>query len=60
MADIAHAHLRKLDGTGYLRRLRADQIPVQSRMMAISDIFDALAFDRPYKKPSITRALDSQ
>jgi len=58
--DIAHAHHEKLDGTGYPRRLKADQIPVQSRMMAISDIYDALtAFDRPYKKAvDNTRALD--
>jgi HD-GYP domain-containing protein (c-di-GMP phosphodiesterase class II) len=58
--EIAHAHHEKLDGSGYPRRLRADQIPVQSRMMAISDIYDALtAFDRPYKKSvDIIRALD--
>ncbi len=58
--DIAHAHHEKLDGTGYPRKLRADQIPVQSRMMTIADIYDALtAFDRPYKKAvEVTRALD--
>ena len=58
--DIAHAHHEKLDGSGYPRHLRADQIPVQSRMMTISDIYDALtAFDRPYKKAvDIVRALD--
>lgn len=58
--DIAHAHHEKLDGTGYPRRLRADQIPVQSRMMTIADIYDALtAFDRPYKKAvDNIRALD--
>ncbi|MBK9294029.1 MAG: GAF domain-containing protein [Oligoflexia bacterium] len=58
--EIAHAHHEKLDGTGYPRKLLADQIPIQSRMMAISDIYDALtAFDRPYKKAvDVTRALD--
>ena len=58
--DIAHAHHEKLDGTGYPRHLRADQIPIQSRMMTISDIYDALtAFDRPYKKAvDQVRALD--
>lgn len=58
--DIAHAHHEKLDGTGYPRRLKADQIPIQSRMMSISDIYDALtAFDRPYKKAvDNARALD--
>jgi len=49
--DIAGAHHEKLDGTGYPNRLRGEQIPVPARMMAISDIYDALtASDRPYKK----------
>jgi len=49
--EIAYAHHEKMDGTGYPRRLSAAEIPLQSRMMAISDIFDALvAWDRPYKK----------
>jgi hypothetical protein len=47
--EIAYAHHEKLDGTGYPRAIK--NIPVQSKMMAISDIFDALtASDRPYKK----------
>jgi len=49
--EIARAHHEKLDGTGYPYGARAEQIPVQSRMMAIADIYDALtASDRPYKK----------
>jgi len=58
--EIAYAHHEKLDGTGYPRRLKAVEIPVQSRMMAISDIFDALvAWDRPYKKAvPVDKALD--
>jgi HD-GYP domain-containing protein (c-di-GMP phosphodiesterase class II) len=49
--EIAWAHHEKLDGTGYPRGLKAAQIPRQSRMMTISDIYDALvAWDRPYKK----------
>jgi HD-GYP domain-containing protein (c-di-GMP phosphodiesterase class II) len=48
--DIAHAHHEKLDGTGYPQGLLADQIPVQSKIMAIADIYDALtAGDRPYR-----------
>ncbi len=47
---IAYAHHEKLDGTGYPRRILMDQIPVQSRIMTIADIYDALAAaDRPYK-----------
>jgi HD-GYP domain-containing protein (c-di-GMP phosphodiesterase class II) len=49
--QIAGAHHEKLDGTGYPNHIRAEQIPVQARMMAIADIYDALtATDRPYKK----------
>jgi hypothetical protein len=58
--EIAYAHHEKMDGTGYPRRLKAAEIPIQSRMMTISDIFDALvAWDRPYKKAvPVEKALD--
>jgi len=58
--NIAYAHHEKLDGSGYPRGLKEEQIPVQSRIMTIADIYDALtAGDRPYKRalPSI-KALD--
>jgi HD-GYP domain-containing protein (c-di-GMP phosphodiesterase class II) len=49
--EIAWSHHEKLDGTGYPRHLKAADIPIQPRMMTISDIFDALvANDRPYKR----------
>jgi HD-GYP domain-containing protein (c-di-GMP phosphodiesterase class II) len=48
---IAHSHHEKLDGSGYPLGLNAAQIPLQSQMMTVADIFDALAAsDRPYKK----------
>lgn len=48
--DLAHAHHEKLDGSGYPRGLRGDDIPFGARLMTITDIFDALtAGDRPYK-----------
>ena len=51
VADIAHGHHEKLDGTGYPRGIQASQIAIQTRIMTVSDIFDALtAWDRPYKK----------
>lgn len=47
---IASAHHEKLDGSGYPFGLTAEEIPVQTRMMTIADIYDALtAADRPYK-----------
>jgi HD-GYP domain-containing protein (c-di-GMP phosphodiesterase class II) len=57
---IAYGHHEKLNGTGYPRRVAGDEIPVQTRMMTISDIYDALtATDRPYKRAVPTeRALD--
>ncbi|MGJ4788922.1 HD domain-containing phosphohydrolase [Leptospira koniambonensis] len=57
---IAHAHHEKLNGTGYPRGLSGEDIPIQSRIMTISDIFDALTDqDRPYKKAvPVDRALD--
>ncbi|MGN6185799.1 MAG: HD-GYP domain-containing protein, partial [Thermoanaerobaculia bacterium] len=60
VADIAFAHHEKLNGRGYPRKLTAADIPLQSRMMTISDIYDALtASDRPYKRAVPTeRALD--
>ncbi|HMC23716.1 MAG TPA: HD domain-containing phosphohydrolase, partial [Thermoanaerobaculia bacterium] len=58
--NIAYAHHEKLNGRGYPRKLTADDIPIQSRMMTVSDIYDALtASDRPYKRAiSTDRALD--
>ncbi|MBM4195139.1 MAG: GAF domain-containing protein [Gemmatimonadetes bacterium] len=58
--SIAHGHHEKLNAKGYPRQVGADGIPVQTRMMTISDIFDALtATDRPYKRAvPLERALD--
>jgi HD-GYP domain-containing protein (c-di-GMP phosphodiesterase class II) len=57
---IAGAHHERPNGTGYPRRLRAHEIPVQSKLMSVADVYDALtASDRPYKNAvSIPRALD--
>jgi HD-GYP domain-containing protein (c-di-GMP phosphodiesterase class II) len=56
---IAYGHHEKLDGSGYPRGLKQADIPIQSQIMAIADIYDALtAGDRPYKSSlSLTRAL---
>ena len=58
--DIAYGHHEKLDGSGYPRQVSGGAIPVQARMMTISDIYDALtATDRPYKRAvSADQALD--
>jgi HD-GYP domain-containing protein (c-di-GMP phosphodiesterase class II) len=58
--EIAYGHHEKLNGSGYPRGLSGEQIPIQARMMTISDIYDALtAQDRPYKHAvPVTKALD--
>jgi HD-GYP domain-containing protein (c-di-GMP phosphodiesterase class II) len=58
--EIAYGHHEKLDGKGYPRAVAAPSIAVETRMMTIADIFDALtASDRPYKKAlPVGRALD--
>lgn len=58
--DLAGRHHEKLDGSGYPQGLAGDDIPLGTRMMTISDIFDALvARDRPYKKAvPLERALN--
>jgi HD-GYP domain-containing protein (c-di-GMP phosphodiesterase class II) len=60
VAAIAGSHHERLNGTGYPNRLHAEEIPLQSKMMSVSDIFDALtAADRPYKKAvPLEKALD--
>jgi HD-GYP domain-containing protein (c-di-GMP phosphodiesterase class II) len=56
----AAGHHEKLDGSGYPLRLKLEQLPLQTRIMAIADIFEALtAKDRPYKKPmKLSQAMD--
>ncbi len=50
LPEIAYAHHERLNGKGYPRGLMADQIPPQSKLMAIADVYDALvAADRPSK-----------
>ena len=57
---IAHGHHEKLDGSGYPMGLKGDEISLQTRILTISDIYDALtARDRPYKEAvPVERALD--
>jgi len=52
VTEWAGAHHEKMDGTGYPRGLKREQMSVPARIMAIADIFEALtARDRPYKTP---------
>ena len=60
LPNIAYAHHERLNGRGYPLKLTSEAIPPQSKMMAIADVFDALAAsDRPYKVAvPVGKALD--
>ena len=47
---IAGTHHEKWDGTGYPLGLKGKNIPLEGRLMAITDVYDALTSERPYKK----------
>jgi len=49
-AIVAASHHERWDGTGYPYGLKAENIPLLGRMMAIADVYDALVSERPYKK----------
>jgi putative two-component system response regulator len=48
-AVIAHSHHERFDGTGYPQRLTGEAIPIEGRIVAIADVFDALSSDRVYR-----------
>jgi putative nucleotidyltransferase with HDIG domain len=48
--DIPYCHHEKWDGSGYPRGLKGEQIPFAARIFSIVDVWDALIYDRPYRK----------
>ena len=49
IAEIAASHHEKYDGTGYFRGLKGDEIPLGGRILAVSDVFDAITSVRHYR-----------
>lgn len=49
--DVVGSHHEKFDGKGYPKGLSGENIPINARIFAIADVFDALCSERPYKKP---------
>lgn len=50
LADLAASHHERLDGKGYHRGLTADQLSVPARILAVADMYEALAAKRPYRE----------
>ncbi len=50
LRNIAQYHHEKLDGSGYPEGLQEEEIPIEARIIAVADIFDALTSKRPYKE----------
>ena len=51
VAQIAASHHEKLDGAGYFRGLGAETLGLSARIVSVSDVFDAMTADRPYRAP---------
>jgi len=49
-AQIVIAHHERVDGSGYPRALRGEQIPLEARILAVADTYDVLISDRPYRE----------
>ncbi len=49
IAEIAYCHQEKYDGTGYPRKLKGEEIPVEARIVAVADAYHAMTSDRPYR-----------
>ncbi len=49
ISEVAGSHHEKLNGTGYFRGVTAEHLPIESRILAVADIFDALSAKRPYR-----------
>ena len=54
--DLVYTHHERWDGTGYPRRLRGKEIPVEGRVMAVVDVYDAMITRKLYQTPMTNEA----
>jgi len=57
--NVAHYHHERMDGSGYPQGLKGDEIPIEARIMAIADVYDALVSKRVYKDAMSFEEADS-
>ncbi len=51
IAEVAASHHERIDGRGYHRGVAAGELPVEARILAVSDVYEALTAERPYRGP---------
>ena len=56
MRNIVAGHHERLDGSGYPQGLRGEAIPLEARIVAVADVFDAITCRRPYRQPQAIEA----
>jgi HD-GYP domain-containing protein (c-di-GMP phosphodiesterase class II) len=49
LAEIVHQHHERMDGSGYPRNLKGDEILMEARIMAVADVVESMASHRPYR-----------
>ncbi|WP_331345402.1 HD-GYP domain-containing protein [Cellvibrio sp. UBA7661] len=49
IADVAHQHHERVDGTGYPNGLKGDEIVLEARIIAVADVIESMATSRPYR-----------
>ena len=57
--NVAHYHHERWDGSGYPDGLRGEEIPIEARIMAVADVYDALVSKRVYKDSMTFEQADS-
>jgi HD-GYP domain-containing protein (c-di-GMP phosphodiesterase class II) len=49
MAEIVYQHHERMDGSGYPRNLKGEEILIEARILAVADVVEAMASNRPYR-----------